>query len=42
MTVLTVQPAWRIMDACGANAGGVVAVVVLVVVGGGSVIAEWA
>lgn len=30
-----VQPAWRIMDACGANAGGVVAVVVLVVVGGG-------
>lgn len=23
MTVLTVQRAWRIMDACGANAGGV-------------------
>lgn len=22
MTVLTVQRAWRIMDACGANAGG--------------------
>ena len=22
MTVLTVQQAWRIMDACGANAGG--------------------
>lgn len=29
MTVLTVQRAWRIMDACGANAGGAVVVVVL-------------
>lgn len=26
MTVLTVQRAWRIMDACGANAGGEFAV----------------
>lgn len=33
MTVLTVQRAWRIMDACGANAGGVVVVAVVIAEG---------